>query len=71
MEKGNKLSTNFNPMPHTVEKSNDGDITVRNDQTGQVLRRNVVHLKKIEGQWTTVPENNQNEEDKQDSETSD
>lgn len=54
MEKSNKLSSEFNPTPHTVESSNHGDITVRNDQTGQTFRRNVVHLKKVEGQWTTV-----------------
>lgn len=58
MEKINKLSPNFNPTPYTVENSKHGDITVRNDETGQVLRRNVLHLKKIEGKWTAMePEN--------------
>lgn len=52
--KENKLSLNYNPTPHTVEKSTGGDIEVRNDITGQKLRRNVVHLKKIEGQWSVV-----------------
>lgn len=54
MEKSNKLSPEFNDIPYTVESTKHGDVTVRNDQTGQTLRRNVVHLKKIEGQWTTV-----------------
>lgn len=54
MVKENKLSLNYNPTPHTVEKSTGGDIEVRNDITVQVLRRNVAHLKKIEGQWSVV-----------------
>ncbi|XP_013167322.1 PREDICTED: uncharacterized protein K02A2.6-like [Papilio xuthus] len=54
MEKKNKLSTIFNPTPHVVEKSVGGDVTIRNEETGQRLRRNVVHLKRVEGQWESV-----------------
>lgn len=55
--KDNKLSLNYDPSPHTVEKCTGGDIEVRNDSTGQVLRRNVVHLKKVEGQWKVCNDN--------------
>lgn len=51
MNKDNKLSLNYEATKHTVEKSVGGDIEVRNDETGQVHRRNIVHLKKVEGQW--------------------
>lgn len=54
MEKTNKLTSHFNPTPHTVEKTVGGDVTIRNEDTGQMLRRNVIHLKKIEGQWKPV-----------------
>lgn len=63
MERTNKLTTGFNPAPHIVESSVGGDVTVRNEETGQQLRRNIIHLKKVEGQWTTVG----SEQDKQDS----
>ena len=53
MEKNN-LSLNYDPTAHTVEKCKGGDISVRNDITGKVSRRNIVHLKKIEGQWEIV-----------------
>lgn len=51
LNKENKLSSNFNPTPHTVVSANGGDISIRNDETGKELRRNIIHLKKIEGQW--------------------
>ncbi|CAK1584103.1 unnamed protein product [Parnassius mnemosyne] len=54
MERTNKLTANFSPTPHVVEKSVGGDITVRNEETGQRLRRNVIHLKKIEGSWNSI-----------------
>ncbi|XP_048481488.1 uncharacterized protein LOC119692247 [Plutella xylostella] len=54
MSKDNKLSLNYDATPHTVEKTIGGDIEVRNDETGQTLRRNVVHLKKIQGNWEVV-----------------
>lgn len=54
MEKSNKLTSNFNPTPHVVEQAHGGDVTVRNEETGQTLRRNIVHLKRVEGQWQSV-----------------
>lgn len=51
LNKNNKLSLNYEPSTHTVESSNNGDIQLRNDETGQHIRRNVVHLKRVEGQW--------------------
>lgn len=60
MCKDNKLSLNYDTTAHTVEKSVGGDIQVRNDETGQTYRRNVVHLKKIQGEWKVL---NRNEEE--------
>ncbi|XP_023314536.1 uncharacterized protein K02A2.6-like [Trichogramma pretiosum] len=54
MFKTNKLTSNFNPEPHTVTDVKDGDIQVKNNSTGQESRRNIVHLKKINGVWGTV-----------------
>lgn len=63
MVKNHKLSTTFNPTPHIVEQSVGGDFTIRNEETGQRLRRNVIHLKRIEGQWKSVEdETNEDEE---------
>lgn len=60
MNKSNKLSSNFEPTSHTVKTRVGGDIEVQNDETGQRLRRNIVHLKRIEGQWKIVDEDNEN-----------
>ena len=51
MTKDNKLTTEFNPATHTVLSKEGSDVNVRNDETGQQYRRNVVHLKRVEGQW--------------------
>lgn len=51
--KTNKLSLNFDTATHTV-KAKNGDVEVQNDETGQQLRRNVLHLKKVEGEWKSV-----------------
>lgn len=56
MTKNNKLSLNYEPATHTVESNTNGDVEVRNDTTGQVLRRNILHLKRVEGQWKTISE---------------
>lgn len=56
MEKPNKLATHFKPTTHVVNESIGGDLTLRNEETGQLLRRNVVHLEKVEGQWKAVEE---------------
>ncbi|CAH2008501.1 unnamed protein product [Acanthoscelides obtectus] len=52
--KENNLVPNFNSTPHTVVKKNGSDVQVENDETGQQYRRNVVHLKKTEGQWKVI-----------------
>ncbi|XP_030765152.1 uncharacterized protein K02A2.6-like [Sitophilus oryzae] len=58
--KSNKTCPNFNRSPHTVINKNGGNIQIRNDETGQDYRRNIIHLKKIEGEWkvTNKPEQN-------------
>lgn len=57
MTKENKLSSNFNPTTHTVVDTKGGDMQVQNDETGQQYRRNVIHLKKVEGEWTVQNKN--------------
>lgn len=55
MNKTNKLSLNYEQTPHTVESNNNGDVELRNDETGGRIRRHVVHLKKsrVNGKlWT-------------------
>lgn len=52
--KTNKLSLNFDTATHTVKSRNGGDVEVQNDETGQQLRRNILHLKKVEGEWKPV-----------------
>lgn len=59
---GNKLTSNFNPTPHVVEQTQEGDTMVRNEETGKVLRRNVMHLKKIEGEWRSINPDTENSE---------
>uniref|UniRef100_A0ABD2WCX3 Uncharacterized protein n=1 Tax=Trichogramma kaykai TaxID=54128 RepID=A0ABD2WCX3_9HYME len=54
MFKTNKLTPNFDPVPHTVMDVNKGDVHVRNDTTGQECRRNIVHLKRVNGVWNTI-----------------
>ncbi|XP_063366280.1 uncharacterized protein K02A2.6-like [Cydia amplana] len=51
MTKDNKLSTPFGPTALTVEKVTGGDVEVVNEETGQRYRRNVVHLKRVDGEW--------------------
>lgn len=51
MIKGNKLTPNFNPTPHTVMERKGNEYKVKNDETGQEYRRNIVHLKKVEEEW--------------------
>lgn len=52
INKENKLTPNFKLDTHTVIDKKGGDAIVRNDDTGEEYRRNVVHLKKIGYQWT-------------------
>ncbi|KAJ8735710.1 hypothetical protein PYW07_007330 [Mythimna separata] len=56
MNKANKLSTNYEPTQYTVKSRMGGDVEVENDETGQRLRRNIVHLKKVEGEWKVIRE---------------
>lgn len=51
MSKENKLSLDFNPAPHTVISTKDSDVNVKNDVTGREYRRNIIHLKRVEGNW--------------------
>lgn len=53
--KDNKLTPNFDNTTHTVTNASGGDIEIQNDQTGQIQRRNIVHLKKVDGQWEVCP----------------
>uniref|UniRef100_A0A2H1X000 RNA-directed DNA polymerase n=1 Tax=Spodoptera frugiperda TaxID=7108 RepID=A0A2H1X000_SPOFR len=56
MHKNNKLSLNYEPTSHTVESNKNGDVELRNDNTGQVVRRNILHLKRVEGLWKVANE---------------
>lgn len=58
MTKENKLSTTFNDIPHTVINKKGNDVELENENNGQRLRRNVVHLKRVEGQWKVCEEVN-------------
>lgn len=60
--KENKLTTNFNPTPYTVVNSNGPEYNIRNDETGQELRRNIIHLKRVEGQWEVCKDNKNDSE---------
>lgn len=58
--KDNKLTPNFNPVPHTVVGTKGSEINVRNDETGQEFRRNIIHLKKVEGEWKVCDKGEEN-----------
>lgn len=62
--KHNKLTPNFDSTPHTVTGKKGGDVTIRDDGTGREYRRNVVHLKRIEGNWQVCPSEKSQEEGK-------
>lgn len=64
MIKENKLTSNFNPTPHTVTSANGSDINIRNDITGHEYKRNIVHLKRVEGEWRVL--NKEGEDKSQD-----
>lgn len=61
LNKANKLTLDYNPTPHVVERTKNGDVTIRNEETGQTLRRNIVHLKRIEGQWKSIQDEQRDE----------
>lgn len=54
MNKTNKLSSNFEATSHTVTNRVGGDVELQNDETGHQLRRNVIHLKRVEGNWEVL-----------------
>jgi hypothetical protein len=66
MEKVNKLTPNCKPTPHVVEQAKGGDVVVRNEETGQMLRRNVLHLKKVEGKWAVQKDENNHDGEQSD-----
>lgn len=39
-----------------MENTKNGDITIRNEESGQTLRRSIVHLKRVEWQCKAVGE---------------
>lgn len=49
--KENKLSSTFKDTTHTVINKEGNDVELVNDDSGQRLRRNIVHLKRVEGKW--------------------
>lgn len=61
MVKGDKLTANFNPTEHTIIGKKGADVQIRNNLTGEKSRRNVVHLKKVEGEWKVCPESAESE----------
>lgn len=52
--KNNKLTPEFDPEPRTVVSPNRNEVNIRNDSTGLEYRRNIIHLKKVEGNWKVV-----------------
>lgn len=54
--KTTKVTPNFDSASHTVVDRTGGDAIIRDDSTGKEFRRNVVHLKKVEGQWQIAKE---------------
>nr|CAH7764304.1 unnamed protein product [Callosobruchus chinensis] len=52
--KNNKLAPTFNPTPHEVISKENGDTLLKDNQTGQEYRRNVIHLKKAGDEWKVI-----------------
>lgn len=52
----NKLDTKYKQQEHTVVSVDGGDCLVQNDDNDKVIRRNIVHLKKVNNTWQTVPQ---------------
>lgn len=65
LNKDNKTCPDFNPIPHTVVSRNGADVKIRNEQTGRELRRNVLHLKKVEGEWRICEQEDEHTRDLQ------
>jgi len=58
--KENKITPTFDPTPYTMIKANGKDVLVRNEETGKEYRRNIIHLKKKEGEWMICSDNGKN-----------
>lgn len=52
MHKMNKLTPTFDSTQHTVTNKKGNEIAIKNNEIGQKLRRNVVYVKTVEGEWT-------------------
>jgi len=50
MVKSNKTTPDFDSTPYLVTNKMKGDVMIRDENSGQEFRRNVIHLKKIEGE---------------------
>nr|CAI5846927.1 unnamed protein product [Callosobruchus analis] len=55
--KNNKVTPTFNPTPHEVISKKNGDTLLKDNQTGQEYRRNVIHLKKAGDEWKVINSN--------------
>ena len=51
MIKENKLTPEFDDTTHMVLSKTGIDVNVENDETGIQYRRNIIHLKKVEGKY--------------------
>lgn len=69
MNRKNKLNLDYNSETYTVENKKGGDITVRSDETGQTRRRNVVHLKGIQGEWSACQDEDETSDEEMNAET--
>ncbi|XP_052561940.1 uncharacterized protein K02A2.6-like [Culex pipiens pallens] len=56
MQKDNKLSTNYSPEQFVVVSKLGSEVVVQSLKSGQKIKRNVVHLKRIEQDQGTEPE---------------
>lgn len=65
--KENKLTPTFDSTPLEVIAKTKGDVEIRDNETGQELRRNVIHLKKIGNEWKVTTGNNKNSNQKNNS----
>lgn len=57
----NKLTSDWDQTQHTVISKDAGDMRIKDDNTGQEYRRNVIHLKKIAENWIIQEQTGQQE----------
>lgn len=70
MRKDNKLSTDFSPEQFEVTDRNGAEVTLRSAVSGKRLKRNVVHLKKVEPEAGSSGDASEDDEQLQDKEDS-